>query len=82
MFDFCTLKSWADLGEGLFGIAAAGFWFWSVGVHWFLSTETMGDLARNTRLSSKLNAFAALFAGLVALLQVFIHYAPACRDFG
>ena len=83
MPDICTLKSWADLGEGIFGLTAAFFWFWSVAAYWyFFSTPQVGDVNRNNRLSSRYNAAAAFCAGITALLQVFVHYAPVCRSFG
>jgi hypothetical protein len=78
----CTLKSLADLGEGGFGILAATFWFWSASVSWNLFRRPrIGDMTSNAQKSNVLNAIAAACAGVVALLQFFVHFAPVCRSF-
>ena len=83
MPDICTLKSYGEFGEGVFGILAALFWFWSSAISWSVfSRPQVGDKSRNARLNNVYNAIAALFAGIAALLQVFVFYSPACRDFG
>jgi hypothetical protein len=42
----------------------------------------MDQLDRSFRSQARYNAIAAFFAGLAALLQIFVSYAPVCRDFG
>ena len=83
MVTICTLKSWAEFGEGGFGFLAAAFWFyasWQGRVSFF--DTPMNQFDTGLRSQSRNNAIAAFCAGIVALLQIFVFYAPLCKDFG
>jgi len=79
---FLSAMTWADvagLGSGLFAIAAAWLWFWSAAIKLPPQTITLvnpdnslASLARETAMEhqSRISAWAALCAGVVALLQV------------
>jgi hypothetical protein len=83
MVQICALRSLAEWAEAPFGILAAAFWFYASwqGRGSFLETP-MDQLDRSFRSQARYNAIAAFFAGLAALLQIFVSYAPVCRDFG
>jgi hypothetical protein len=74
------ILTWISMISALF---AAGFWFWSATIKLPKeitsgfggsggSVQTLGD---KLRFQSRLNAVAAFFAGLAALLQAIAQYA-------
>lgn len=79
---FLSAMTWAGVagvGSGLFAIAAAGLWFWSAAIKLPPQTVTLvnrnGSLTRPPRETvmehqSRISAWAALCAGMAALLQV------------
>lgn len=70
----------AGIGSGLFAIAAAGLWFWSAAIPLPPQTVALfnsrtGQVTRPPRevameRQSRLSAYAAVCAGVAALLQV------------
>ncbi|GJL93491.1 hypothetical protein [Hyphococcus sp.] len=61
-----------DIASAIFAIGAAGFWFWSSTVSFEKKTTIGGldDLGPKLRSQSRRSAYAAICAGVAALLQV------------
>ena len=78
-----TLSNIAGVGSGLFAIAAAGLWFWSASIKLPPQTAKLlhadGSVARPPRdvameRQSRISGWAAVCAGIAALLQVLSAY--------
>ncbi len=78
----CGVKSGLEWLMPIFLIVSAVFWFASawIGRNSFLHTP-IGKLERAFTWQARLNAVAALTAGLTAVVQLIIWYMPVCRSF-
>jgi hypothetical protein len=76
----CTSETWIQFASGLAALVAAIVWFLAsrVSTPTVLTYDAGDALLSGIRKQSRLNAWAALFAAMAAILQVPLAFMPTC----
>jgi bifunctional non-homologous end joining protein LigD len=79
----CPLKTVAEIASAIFGLAAAGFWFYASWIgRGSLTATPIALLDKMFTLQARNNAIAAFCAAVASILLVVIWFMPVCRAFG
>jgi hypothetical protein len=83
MMDICDVKKMLEILTAVLALGAAGLWFAAARAGWFPFLGTPMDLVeRYLKWQAAFNAFAAMCAGLAAVMQLVVSaYMPVCRAF-